>query len=270
MEWRNCALVSCHPKMAAVQVQTRGLDLENMSAAHCWFSSSPLTPSFYNLLCHSAHRTWDGDQVVAAKVDLHQCGNVTNGQRKLTEVIVGQVEASQARKPEKEKHKIIRSCERRDIYTDPPRKVLHKLSPKPFHSTTTPLCSSFTGFQLNFASNTKSSSILSRKYKHISPYLSAILPTLLLLPSLWASSLFTFMYTSTRLTTMEQSLQLLCSLTLELTPLWHPQHWSSTAIQMQNQSPHFLFFVLFLILCVVLFFFTILPFSWVFWKALID
>lgn len=63
------------------------------------FSSWPLTPSFYNLLCHSSHRTWDGDQVVAAKVDFCQCGNVTNGQRKLTEVVVRQVEAPQARKP---------------------------------------------------------------------------------------------------------------------------------------------------------------------------
>lgn len=63
------------------------------------FSSLPLTPSFYNLLCHSSHRTWDGHQVVAAKVDFCQCGNVTNGQRKLTEVVVGQIEAPQARKP---------------------------------------------------------------------------------------------------------------------------------------------------------------------------
>lgn len=97
--------------------------------------------SFYNLLCHSAHRTWDADQVVAAKVDLCQCGNVTNGQRKLTEVIVGQVEAPQARKPEKEKHETIKSCEGRDIYIDPSCQLLHKLSPKPFNSTTTPLCS---------------------------------------------------------------------------------------------------------------------------------
>lgn len=50
------------------------------------------------LLGHGSHRAGDRDQVVAAEVDLCKRGNVTDGQGKLTEVVVGQVEAPQTGK----------------------------------------------------------------------------------------------------------------------------------------------------------------------------
>lgn len=80
-------------------------------------SSSPPTPPAHNSLRHRSHGAREGEQVVAAQVDLRQRGNVTNGQRKLAEVVVRQVEAPQAREPGntiKEKG-ICSWCEVRDI-----------------------------------------------------------------------------------------------------------------------------------------------------------
>lgn len=57
-------------------------------------SVSPIASCCY-LLGHGSHRGGDRDQVVAAEIDLCKCGNVTDGQGKLTEVVVGEVEAPQ-------------------------------------------------------------------------------------------------------------------------------------------------------------------------------
>jgi len=58
--------------------------------------------SFGCLLGHGAHRAGDRGQVVTAEVDLCQGGDVTDGLRELIEMVVGQVEAPQTRKPGEE------------------------------------------------------------------------------------------------------------------------------------------------------------------------
>ena len=61
-------------------------------------SNNTITSSCY-LLCHGSHRAGDRGQVVTAEVDFSKGGDVADGQRELTKVVVGQVEAPQTRKP---------------------------------------------------------------------------------------------------------------------------------------------------------------------------
>lgn len=51
------------------------------------------------LLGHSPDRAGDRSQVVTAEVNLGQCVDVADGRRELSEVVVGQVETPQSRKP---------------------------------------------------------------------------------------------------------------------------------------------------------------------------
>lgn len=53
------------------------------------------------LLGHSSYRARDRGQVVTAEVDFCQGGDITDGKRELTEMIVGQVEAPQTGKSAK-------------------------------------------------------------------------------------------------------------------------------------------------------------------------
>ena len=58
--------------------------------------------SWCYLLGHGSHSAGDRDQVVTAEVDLSQRRDVADGQGEVTEVVVGQVEASQSRKSGKQ------------------------------------------------------------------------------------------------------------------------------------------------------------------------
>lgn len=57
---------------------------------------------FFFLLAHGPHRAGHRVHVVTAEVDLCQGGDVTNGQRELTKVVIGEVEAAETREPGEE------------------------------------------------------------------------------------------------------------------------------------------------------------------------
>lgn len=60
---------------------------------------------FFCLLAHGPHRAGDRVHVVTAEIDLCQGGDVTNGQRELTKVVIGEVEAAETREPGEEENR---------------------------------------------------------------------------------------------------------------------------------------------------------------------